>query len=269
MIYNYCMDLSQVSLTAIATLTSRAVETGRKNSTFSDPMACLCLERLIATAAPADQRWILRMKRLYSGSQAIHTRVLARRVGTFDRLADQFIASHPGCTVVNLGCGLDTRFWRIQSQNCRFVEIDLPEMVALKRALLREHIRYELIGGSVLDPGWIEQVTRGGSNDFLFVAEGLFMYLPRPGAIGLFQLLAGCFDHSQLLLDTVPETYTRGLLKSLIAFETRVTWGLETSYVFGIDHPRQIEGFAPGLKVSGVVKGFMNVGPIITVSINP
>ena len=51
-----------------------------------------------------------------------------RRV--FDDSANRFIADNPGCTVINLACGFDTRFWRIANQNCTYIELDLPDVVA-------------------------------------------------------------------------------------------------------------------------------------------
>ncbi len=262
------MNLSQVSRTAVSTLIARAVESGRKNAVFNDPMAVLCLDRLIDMASAEEKNWILRQKRLYAGIQAIHGKALARRVSAFDSSASLFIANNPKCSVINLACGFDTRFWRIENEGCRYVEIDLPEVVTLKREILKDKLCYELIGCSVLDASWINKVTATGNSRFLLVAEGLFMYLPKPDATKLLQLLAQRFDRSQLVLDVVPEKYTRGLWKKLIALETRYTWGLETSYVFGIKSPRDIESYGPGLRVLGDVKGAMGLGSIITVSIN-
>jgi len=62
------------------------------------------------------------------------------------------------------------------------------------------------------------------------------------------------------------ESYTRGLWKLLVALETRLSWGLDVSWAWGIKDPRELEGFGPGLKVLGDVKG--SAGPIISVAIN-
>lgn len=262
------MDLSQVSRTAISTLIGRVVESGRENAVFHDPMAAVCLERLLVAASVDEERLILRQKRLLEGAQAIHAKAMIRRVIAFDHGADQFIANHPNCTVINLGCGFDTRYWRIQNEGIRYIEIDLPEMIALKREILKDQLPYELVGCSVLDATWINHVTARGQSGFLFVAEGLFMYLPRTDVVTLFQQLAQRFDRSQLILDVVPEKFTRGLWKKLIALETKYTWGLETTYVYGINDPREVETYAPGLRVLGAVKGGMGMGPIVRVAIN-
>jgi len=219
-------------------------------------------------ASEEEKRWIIREKRIYGGIQYIHAKAgVQRRVKVFDDSAKRFVADNPQCTVINLACGFDTRFWRIANENCRYVEIDLPEVVALKRKILKDQLGYELIGCSVLDTSWIDQVTANGNSRFLLLAEGLFMFLPKPDATQLFQLLAQRFARSQLVLDMVPEKYLKGLWKMLLRLETKLTWGgLDAPWVLGIKQPRDIELYAPGLRVLGDVKG--SAGPIITVSIN-
>ncbi len=63
---------------------------------------------------------------------------LALRARRYDGYARGFAERHPGCCVVNLGCGLDTRFWRVDDGAMRFYALDSPEMAGLKRALLGE-----------------------------------------------------------------------------------------------------------------------------------
>lgn len=58
-----------------------------------------------------------------------------------------------------------------------------------------------------------------------------------------------------------------GVRKLLLRLETKINWGLDVSWVFGIRHPRDIESYAPGLRMLGDVKG--SAGPVITISINP
>ena len=103
------VDLSQVSRTAILLLICRAVEAERDISAFNDPMAVLCLDRLMSVASDEDKRWMIRHKRMYEGVQGRDARAGVRRVQAFDDAANRFIAGNPGCTVINLACGFDTR----------------------------------------------------------------------------------------------------------------------------------------------------------------
>ncbi len=129
-------------------------------------MAVLCFERLLSVASEEEKHWIMREKRIYGGIQTHHSIDGANRAKVFDDTANRFIADNPNCTVINLGCGFDTRFWRIAHENCRFIEIDLPEVIALKREIFKDQLGYELIGCSVLDSTWIDQVTRSWKQPF-------------------------------------------------------------------------------------------------------
>lgn len=259
-------DLSQVSRTAVLTLICRAVETERNPAGFRDPMAVLCLERLVSAASDEDRQWILREKRIFQGIQAHHVGAAIRRVKAFDRAANQFIADHPHCTVVNLACGFDTRFWRIDQERCAYIEIDLPGVIALKQILLVDHLNYEMVGASVLEPAWIDRATALGNTGFLLLAEGLFMFLSPQDSAQLLKEFGERFAESQLVLDVVPEKYITGIWKYFMRLESRITWGLDVEWVSGIRDPHDIEACASGLEVVAQEKG--SAGPILTVSIN-
>jgi methyltransferase (TIGR00027 family) len=259
------MKLSEISQTAILVLISRVVESEKNNPVFNDPMAVLCMERLMSISSEEEKKRIMRWKKMYAGINARDARARVLMARNFDNIASRFITNNPGCTVINLGCGLDTRFWRIENEKYKYVELDLPEMIELKREVLKDHLDYELIGCSVLDTSWIDKVTSNGNSSFLILAEGLLYYLPKQEATRLLKVIARRFDRSQLVLDMAHEKYTKGLWKRLIQLESRV-WGIDVSFVFGINNPRDIESYGNGFKVIGNIKG--NVGSIITVSIN-
>jgi O-methyltransferase involved in polyketide biosynthesis len=261
------MELSQVSRTAILLLICRAVVAEKHKSEFGDPKAVLSLDRLIAIASEEDRRWILRHQKRYGGVAARDAIAGVRRGQKFDNAAERFIADHPNCTVVNLACGFDTRFWRIPNDKCRYIEIDLPKVIELKKALLQEQIAYEMIGCSVLDTSWIDKVTVNGNTGILLLAEGLFMWLPPQEAIRLFGEIGERFDRSQLVLDMVPEKYTQGIWRHLVRLHSRLDWGLDVSWSFGIKEAHDLEAYSRAFKVIDQQQG--SAGPVITVAIDP
>jgi O-methyltransferase involved in polyketide biosynthesis len=259
------MSLSEVSRTAILPLLCRAVKSKMKDPAFNDPMAVLCLERLMSISSEEEKKRILNWRKKYTGINTRDVKARIMTVRSFDNITNQFVSRNPGCTVINLACGFDTRFWRIEADKCRYIELDLPEMVALKKEILKDYLTYELIGCSVLDTSWINRVTTSGNSNFLLLAEALFYYLPKDEVIKTLQVISRRFDHSELVLEMAPEKYTKRLWKRIIQLESRV-WDIDVSIVSGINNPREIESYASGFKVIGVTKG--NVGPIVTVSIN-
>jgi O-methyltransferase involved in polyketide biosynthesis len=259
------MNLSEVSRTAFLPLLCRVIESEKKDPVFNDPMAVLCLERLLSISSEEEKNRIMKWKKRYAGINAHDEKARALTVRSFDSIASQFISNNPGCTVINLACGFDTRYWRIENKKCKYVELDLPEMIELKREILKDHLDYELIGCSVLDTSWIDQVTSNGNSSFLLLAEALFYYLPKQDVTRILQVIAQRFNRTQLVLDMAPEKYTKGLWKRLIQLESRV-WDIDVSFVSGINNPHDIESYGNGFKVIGDVKG--SVGSIITISIN-
>jgi len=77
---------------------------------------------------------------MFKGALASNRKTSNRRALYFDKLVNDYILKHSSCTVINLACGFDTRFWRIDNKNCKYYELDFPEVIALKKELLKEYI---------------------------------------------------------------------------------------------------------------------------------
>ncbi|MBN1464157.1 class I SAM-dependent methyltransferase [candidate division KSB1 bacterium] len=240
------MKLTDVAKTSIITLRSHVIESQKDEPLIADPMAEYALHQLAAYAAKDGGEQVL--DRQLSAALTNHLAIRARK---YDAIANDFIARHPGCTVVNLGCGFDTRYWRLDHRQCIYIELDLPEVIEIKKEILGDKIDYELIGRSVLDLSWIEQVTQKTARTILFIAEGLLMYLPRDGVIRLFKTVAESVHDSQIVLEVVTEKYTRGFWKKIIILKMKKELGLDSgsSYQFGVKKARELEAFAGGIKV--------------------
>ncbi|MGW9349743.1 class I SAM-dependent methyltransferase [Nocardiopsis flavescens] len=114
------------------------------------------------------------------------------RAAWIDARVRAWVAAHPEGTVVHPGCGLDARALRVGVPGRGlWVDLDLPEVVALRRGLLPEPRGYRLVAGSVTDPAWWERVPAGAP--VLVVAEGLFEYLGAAGVRGVLERVASRF----------------------------------------------------------------------------
>jgi methyltransferase (TIGR00027 family) len=240
------MELTDVSKTAIATLRSHVLESQKDRPIINDPMARYCLDKL-ASLASEDERALLFDRKL-SSALTSHIAIRARK---YDSTANDFISQNSSSTVVNLGCGFDTRYWRIDNEKCEYIELDLPEIVELKKGILRDHLGYELIGCSVLDHSWIDRVTSKENRNFLLIAEGLFMYLPRTDVINLFKTFSERFYHSQIALEVATEKYTRGIWKKIVEMKIKRELGLDagSSYNFGVKNALELESYGNGIRV--------------------
>ena len=77
--------------------------------------------------------------------------------GSFDELVKNFIEKNPDCTVVNIACGLDTRFYRMDNGKITWYNLDLPETIAIRNQIFEESGRVSTIGISALDPAWSKE----------------------------------------------------------------------------------------------------------------
>lgn len=81
----------------------------------------------------------------------------------YDRWVGEFLARHPDGTVVELGAGLSTRFERIDNGKARWVDVDLPDAIALRQSHFAATPRRTFLAASVLDADWPAAVTRAAS----------------------------------------------------------------------------------------------------------
>ena len=79
----------------------------------------------------------------------------------FDRFTQDFLKRFPNSVVVHLGCGLDSRFERVDNGVVEWYDLDLPEVIELRRKLLGgERPRYHLLPCSMLDEEWQDKLKR-------------------------------------------------------------------------------------------------------------
>ena len=91
----------------------------------------------------------------------------AARTKQFDDKIKAYIADHPRASVINLGAGLDTTFYRVDNGTIHWYDHDLPAVIDIKRQLLPEPDRVTYIAKSLFDPSWFEDVT--------YIEDGVFM----------------------------------------------------------------------------------------------
>ena len=91
----------------------------------------------------------------------------------FDDAIRRFILSHSHPVVVNVGCGLDTRYQRIgNDQTAVFYELDLPEVIDLRRKLIPETGEDRYIAASLLETGWMDALKKTTSRGAVHLRGG-------------------------------------------------------------------------------------------------
>jgi O-methyltransferase involved in polyketide biosynthesis len=130
-------------------------------------------------------------------------RLHAVRVATFDEAVRRFLGSYPAGTVVALGEGLETQFWRLDNGQVRWLTVDLPETMELRHQLLPDGPRQSSHSGSALDLNWTSGLNP--PDPILVTAQGLLPYFHRDEVHGLIAGIAERLPGSLLVFDVVPE----------------------------------------------------------------
>lgn len=216
-------ELSGVAETLLLTLHLRAMESQRSDALIKDEKA-VALVKQISDAGRYD---FSRIKSIQL-SEA-NKLVLILRNREFDRYAQDFLRRHPDAVVVHIGCGLDTRFERVDNGHVEWYDLDFPEVIELRRELIGdEGGRYHLLACSVLDCVWLEAVEAHHQRPFLFLAEGVFMYFKKAQVRSLVLMLRDNFPGAELVFDAYSpiHVWRHNLQTSTSKIYIHVRWGL-------------------------------------------
>lgn len=123
------------------------------------------------------------------------------RARTFDDVIKNFVDEHPKASIVNIGCGLDTTFPRVDNNQITWYDLDLPEAIAYRKRFLPEYDRNYCIAKSVFDYTWFNKINFTQENGLFCFAGGLFHYFPENNVADLFHAMAAKFPGGEIFFD--------------------------------------------------------------------
>jgi O-methyltransferase involved in polyketide biosynthesis len=215
--------------TYLATLYGKALDTTAEDPILGDRFAAQAVERI---------DFDFRSLKLPDGGEV----TLPMRALHFDQWTRAFLADNPESTVLHLGCGLDSRVYRVDpGPKVRWFDVDLPDVIALREKLYPERDGYRRIASSVTDLRWLDEVD--GGSPVMVVAEGLVMYLPERGGTELFRRITEKFPRGQIAFDG----YSGAMVRLVSRLAT--VRGAKVDLVFGVDDPHDLEARVPGLRL--------------------
>lgn len=185
------------------TLYHRVSEARRPDRVLADPVGVELVERI---GFPFAER--------FGPAHPLMAQAQALRALRFDLEVRRFLAANPRGTVVALGEGLETQFWRLDNGLVRWLSVDLEAPMAARRELLGSPARHRLITASVLDERWMDEVNHPGEG-VLLTAQGLLMYLQPAEAHQLIISCARRFPGGYLVFDAVPTWFSQRTLKGM------------------------------------------------------
>jgi O-methyltransferase involved in polyketide biosynthesis len=185
-------DLDGVAETLLIPLHIRGLESLRPDALLKDARAEELVKRL--------GKGFDRIRQLKIDETDKVTIILRNR--EFDRLARDFLSRHPGAAVVHIGCGLDSRFERVDNGLVEWFDLDLPEVIELRKKLLGgECERHHVLPFSAFDGRWLKNIDAFLPRPLLILAEGIFMYFEKDQVKSLVTNLAERFPGAELAFD--------------------------------------------------------------------
>jgi len=228
--------LSSVAETLLIPLYNRAMESQRPDAIMKDEKAVT-----LVTQMSYDFNQVRRI-RMTEGNKV--ARIMLTR--EMDRYARDFLSRHPEAVVVHIGCGLDSRFERVDNGRVEWYDLDLPDVIGLRRKFIGdEGERYHLLGCSVLEDAWLEAVKVHSQRPSLFLAENVFVYFMEAQVKALVLKLRDHFPGAELVFDgwTPFFVWLGNLQLSSSKFAGLLHWGFWRS--------QALEGWGKGIHMLG------------------
>lgn len=168
---------------------------------------------------------------------------IAVRGAQLDIWTRQFLANHEHPVVIQIGCGLDSRVFRVDpGPDVDWYDIDFPDVIALRERFYPRREHYHLVPSSATDSSWLDAIP--ADRPALLIAEGVSMYLTESDVVALLRRVVERFPAGELQLDFWSRFGTKAMRKN----NTVVRWsGSELGW--SVDSPDDILAAVPGTRL--------------------
>lgn len=170
---------------------------------------------------------------------------VALRTRYLDKVVENFINSHTNPVVVLGGCGLDPRMSRVNAMHSyTCYEIDLPEVIAYRQKLIPDTENDICIAESLFSTNWMDKLKEKHRNaSFLFVAEGVFMYMEENVVKQFVDNIANRFPHSELYFERMGSTMVKNTKHHTSVKQTKAC------FAWGCDNPQEVAAWNASVKL--------------------
>lgn len=123
---------------------------------------------------------------------------MAMRAKVYDNWVLRKLRENPDVTVLHIGCGLDSRIERVNGYRYNWYDIDMPDVIEVRKQFFVEKDGYKMLDGDAANPDFLGSVT---GNSAVVILEGISMYIAPKALNGLFSALQARFDDVDILMD--------------------------------------------------------------------
>ncbi len=230
------VELSGAPQTMLATLYAKALDVDLTAPILGDHHAKEIVERI-------DYDWSK------TSITARNSPSVTTRSAHFDSWARQFLDVNRQAVVLHLGCGLDSRYWRLEpGPGVEWYDVDHPDVAELASQLLPTSDHHHVVAASVTDPAWLHDIAT--DRPTLMIGEGLTMYLTEHDGTALLRRVVDRFGSGELQFDA----FNRLGIKS--QWMNTVVRRSGSTLCWGINGPDEILLAVPGTRLLGWVRWF-------------
>ena len=130
--------------------------------------------------------------------------------------------------VLHIGCGMDSRVFRVGNESVQWYDVDFPEVIKERRKYYQETESYHMLAEDARETEWIKEVP---GTSAIVVLEGISMYFKPEEMKCLLAALTERFDTVRVLMDC----YTKKAAKAS-KYKNPIN-DVGVTVVYGIDEP--------------------------------
>ncbi len=227
----YHIEKNTVQETLVIPLFGRLVCSERFPELFSDPEAKRICDSL-------DYDFAEKRKKMESPAGLFGALEVAQRQFDLRCEAEGYLKDHPKAAVVNLGCGLDDTFSKVDNGLCHGYNIDLPDVIKVRNELLPAGEREENLACDLNDFAWMKRID--AADGAVFFAAGVFYYFKTEEVRRLFTAMAERFPGAVLAFDSCNERGAK-LMRRTWLKEAGIT---DVSAYFSLEDEAELRGWS-------------------------
>lgn len=217
------VNIQGVSETMLQTLYARAYESRKEKHLIYDKKAIEIVEKLDYDFS-------------YAQSDMMMSKGVIARTIVLDHMVKDYIDKHIHTTVINIACGLDTRFYRLDNGKIRWYNLDLPQVIEMRKKFLQEDDRVSMISSSAMDEQWAKDIKV--KDNVLVIIEGLTMYLNEKDVKKILNIIDQHFSNVTVFMETMSPFAVKHIKeKSVEASQAKFSWGIKSG--------KELEKFVP------------------------
>ena len=222
-----------VQETLLITLYARSKESLRSSPIINDQYANQIINQIDYDFSIFDRDWATSL------GVVVRTKII-------DELVLDFIIMNPNATIINLGAGMCTRFFRVDNGSIHWYDLDLPEVTTFKIQFFSENDRYHFIPKSVFDLSWFEdilikeKIESFKNRPVLIIAEGLFYYFKGEEVKKVFDEFLNQLTTAEIILEVAHPLMIKlaDIYSSIKISGSKFHWGVGNKKYFSHWNPR-------------------------------